>query len=259
MKTAQTVRLAFLAIACLGCSWARAGEITVYAAASLTDALQAVAVAYKAERGEELRTVFAASSILARQIEAGAPAQVFVSADQAWMDYLQDRNRIEPATRVDLLGNSLVLVVPRGRPFRVAMEKSFDFAGAFNGHLCTGDTDSVPAGIYARESLQALGWWPSVSSRIVGTDDVRTALAFVERGECAAGVVYATDAAISDRVEVLARFPESTHKPVVYPVAALRGAAPSAAGFLDFLKTGTAAAIFARYGFVPLATARPEP
>src|SRR5207342_1668728 len=157
-------------------------------------------------------------------IEAGAPADVFASADLKWMDYLDQRGRIDHATRANLLGNTLVLIAPQGKGFKVKMEPGFRIADAFAGKLCTGEPGVVPVGIYAKESLEKLGWWSSLQGRIVGTDDVRTALAFVERGECPLGIVYITDAKISDKIEVLDRFPDSSHKAIVYPFAAVKNA-----------------------------------
>lgn len=235
---------------------ARAEEaVRVFAAASLTSALTDIAAQWSAQSGHTAPTLaFAASSALAKQIEAGAPADVFVSADQNWMDYLQQRDRIEVSTRADLLGNSLVLIVPKGRRFKAEMRKGFEFAKAFDGKLCTGEPGVVPVGIYAKQSLEALGWWEAIKPRIVGTDDVRTALNFVERGECPAGIVYATDAAISDKVETVATFPEDTHKPVVYPIALVRDARPQSREFLRYLQSSKqAAAVFERYGFTLLA------
>ena len=228
-------------------------QVRVFAAASLTNALNDVAAEWQKEGHPKPSLVYAGSSALAKQIEAGAPADVFASADLLWMDYLDQRGSIETNTRVHLLGNALVLVVPKGKRFPVQMKPGFDFAGAFDGKLCTGEPDSVPVGIYAKQSLESLGWWKPLQGRIAGTEDVRTALAFVARDECPVGIVYATDAKISDKVEVLDRFPENTHKPIVYPFAAVKGARPEARAFLRYLETSpNAAAIFDRYGFIRL-------
>lgn len=227
--------------------------VRVFAAASLTNALNDVAGRWQDSDHPAPGLTYAASSTLARQIEAGAPADLFASADLAWMDYLEKRGKIASATRVNLLGNELVLIVPKGRRFPVEMKAGFDFAGAFKGKLCTGEPGVVPVGIYAKQSLEALGWWAPLQGRIVGTDDVRTALAFVERGECPVGIVYATDAAISDKVEILDRFPAHTHKPIVYPFALVKNARPEARVLLDYLKTSPdATAVFSRHGFVLL-------
>ncbi|WP_428309927.1 molybdate ABC transporter substrate-binding protein [Hydrocarboniphaga sp.] len=221
----------------------------VYGAASLTSALTDIAADWKASAHPAPTLVFAASSTLARQINAGAPADLFGSADTSWMDAVEKAGKLAPGTRVNLLGNTLVLIVPKGRKFDVQMSKDFNLAAAYQGKLCTGEPGVVPVGIYAKAALQSLGWWAQLEKRIVGTDDVRTALAFVERGECPLGIVYATDAAISARVEVLATFPESTHQPIVYPFALLKGARPEARALFEYLKTAPASAVFERYGF----------
>lgn len=221
----------------------------IYAAASLTNALTDIAEQWTQAGHPKPTLVFAASSALAKQIENGAPADVFASADRKWMDYLVERSRIDPASRVELLGNELVLIAPAGKEFTVEMKSGFDLAAAFKGKVCTGEPESVPVGIYAREALTTLGWWTALAPRIVGTDDVRTALAFVERGECPLGVVYATDAAISKKVAVIGRFPAETHTPIVYPFALVTGAGADSGAFLDYLKTNAATGVFKHYGF----------
>lgn len=226
-----------------------ADKITVYAAASLTNALGEISTQYEKAKSMDVAQSYASSSTLAKQIENGAPADVFISADMKWMDYLQEKKRIDAPSRTELLGNKLVLIVPKGHKFNVQFDKGFDFAKAFEGRLCTGDLESVPAGIYAKQSLISLNWWDSIKNRIVGAQDVRGALAFVERGECPAGIVYETDAKISDKVEIAATFPEGSHKPVVYPVALVNGAKPTARDYVEFLKGPEASAIFSKYGF----------
>lgn len=227
--------------------------VRVFAAASLTNVLNDIGAEWEKAGHPRPSLAYAASSALAKQIEAGAPADVFASADLTWMDYLDQRGKVQVGTRTNLLGNSLVMIVPQGRRFRVQTTRGFDLAGAFTGKLCTGEPGVVPVGIYAREAMQNLGWWDSLKGRVVGTDDVRTALAFVERGECPLGIVYATDAKISQKVEVLATFPANTHTPIVYPFAAVEGARPEAKAFLRFVQTSpAAAAIFAKYGFTLL-------
>lgn len=222
-----------------------AGEVTVYAAASLTNALGEIAKAYEATHGIKVKTSFAASGALAKQIESGAPADLFLSADNKWMDYLAAKGKIDQDSRINLLGNDLVLIAPKGKGFAVSMEKGFDFAKAFEGKLCTGETESVPVGIYAKEALTNLGWWESIRHRIVGTDDVRAALDLVGRGECA-GIVYATDAKTSDKVAVAGTFPSNIHTPIVYP-AALVTQSGDAQEFFEYLKGS--ANVFAKYGF----------
>ncbi len=245
----------FLASAILfGAAAAQAEEaVRVFAAASLTNALTEIGARWVAAGHPKPSLAFGASSTLAKQVEAGAPADVFASADLGWMDYLDDRALVDPGTRANLLGNTLVLIAPKGRTFPVEMKPGADLAGAFAGKLCTGEPGVVPVGIYAKQALESLGWWAPLKGRIVGTDDVRTALAFVERGECPAGIVYATDAAVSDKVEVVARFPEGSHKPIVYPFAVVKGGRAEAGAFLEFVKSSPeAAATFDRLGFARL-------
>lgn len=227
--------------------------VRVFAAASLTNALSDIGAQWQKAGHANPSLTYSASSTLAKQIEAGAPADLFASADLTWMDYLDARSKIIAGSRVNLLGNELVLIAPKGRTFAVQFARGFDFAQSFKGKLCTGEPGVVPVGIYAKEALESLGWWSPLQGRIVGTDDVRTALAFVERAECAVGIVYATDAAISEKVEVLGRFPANTHKPIVYPFALVENARPDAQAFLDHLKTSPdAASVFTHYGFVLL-------
>ncbi|MFZ5757234.1 MAG: molybdate ABC transporter substrate-binding protein [Pseudomonadota bacterium] len=228
-----------------------AETVTVYAAASLTRALNDIAKEYRAGHDADLKFSFAGSGTLARQIEAGAPAQVFASADRQWMDYLEQRGLIADGSRRELLGNTLVLITPADRPRPVRMQKGFDLPASFDGKLCTGDTASVPAGIYAKEALQNLGWWPGLEKRIVGAGDVRTALIFVERGECPLGIVYRTDA-IGSRVAVAGEFPANSHTPIIYPFALLPKATPAAQAFFRHLDGDAARAVFVRHGFAVL-------
>lgn len=249
MRTLSRCQLASILFLFCAPAWSDA-KVRVFAAASLATAMEEIAERWSALGHPAPILALGASSVLARQIEAGAPAHVFASADPGWMEYVRTRGRIEPDTRIALLGNSLVLIAPKGKGFPVQMHPGFALAAAFEGRLCTGEPGSVPAGIYARQSLQALGWWKPLQGRIVGTDDVRAALAFVGRGECAAGIVYATDAAISDAVEVLARFPAESHARIVYVFAVIRGAPPQARAFLDFARNAPEAGrIFMQHGF----------
>ena len=224
-------------------------KVTVFAAASLTNALTDIGVLYEKEKATKIVHSFASSSTLAKQIENGAPADIFISADTKWMNYLQDKKLINTASRKNFLGNKLVLITPKGRGFNVKFDKSFDFSKSFNGHLCTGDIDSVPAGIYAKDSLIYLNWWDGIKTRIVGTQDVRGALAFVERGECAAGIVYETDAKISNKVDIVATFPEESHKPIVYPIALVVNAKNVNNDYFSYLQSSNALDIFKKYGF----------
>ena len=224
-------------------------KVTVFAAASLTNALTDIGTQYEKEKDTKIVHSFAASSTLAKQIENGAPADIFISADTKWMNYLQDKKLINTASRKEFLGNKLVLIAPKGRGFNVKFDKSFDFSKSFDGRLCTGDIDSVPAGIYAKDSLIYLNWWDGIKTRIVGTQDVRGALAFVERGECAAGIVYETDAKISNKVEIVATFPEESHKPIVYPMAFVLNAKNVNNDYFSYLQSSNALDIFKKYGF----------
>ncbi len=224
--------------------------LTVYAAASLGDALREVGAAYTQASGVPVRYSFAASSALARQIESGAPADVYFSADEQWMDYLAKRSLIVPASRRDVLGNRLVLVAPRDSTITLAIAPGFALRTALgDGRLATGDPDSVPAGRYARAALSHLGVWAEVEQRLVRADDVRGALHFVAIGEAPLGIVYETDARIEPRVRVVDVFPADSHLPITYPVALTPAAAPAARAFIEFLDGAAARVVFERYGF----------
>jgi molybdate transport system substrate-binding protein len=253
MKTAKF--LSSLAAAILWLAAAaegRAQEVTVFAAASLTNALNEVGEAYAATGQGRIRVSYAASSTLARQIERGAPAQVFLSADQEWMEYLGTRRLVVPSSRVNLLANDLVLVAPADSPLgKVTITRETSIAAmAGGGRIATGDPDHVPVGRYARQALEALGQWSEAEPKLARMDSVRSALAMVERGEVPLGIVYGTDAAATRKVKVLAVFPGTLHAPVVYPAALVSGnETPAARGFLDFLGTPQAKGIFTRHGF----------
>jgi molybdate transport system substrate-binding protein len=226
--------------------------LLVFGAASLTDALGEVDRAFTARTHVGVRASFAASSVLAKQIEAGAPADVFFSADLGWMDYLQKRDLLKHGSRRDVVGNSLVLIAPLDSGVHLRIAPHFDLAGTLGGgRLATGDPDSVPVGQYARAALTQLGVWDSVAPRLVRAENVRTALEYVARGEAALGIVYGTDAQAEKRVRVVDTFPADTHPPIIYPAAATAGARPQASGFLEFLVSDEARTIFARYGFTP--------
>ena len=229
---------------------AQAADVTVFAAASLTNALQQVADSYKAKSGQTVALSFAASSALARQIEASGGADMFISADKDWMDYLDNKGLIAHATRKDLLGGHLVLVSPAGLDIKIKIAPHFDLAGAIgHGRLAIADPASVPAGKYAKASLVALGVWDSVADHLAQAENVRVALAYVARGEAPLGIVYATDAMADPKVRVVDQFPDNTHQPIVYPVALTKDAKPGAKDFLAFLEGPDAAAIFAKAGF----------
>ncbi len=245
-------RLLILLFALLLPLAARADGLTVFAAASLTDALGDIGKLWQAEGHPAFRTSFASSSTLAKQIEQGAPANLFASADAKWMDYLATRKLIAADTRQNLLGNDLVLVVPADHPAQIAIGPGFDLAGLLGpgGRLATGDTAHVPAGIYAEQALRKLGVWDSVSARLARTEDVRAALLLVERGETPAGIVYATDAAVSPKVAVAGIFPADSHDAIVYPFAVTTsGDTPEARALLAFLAGPQARAAFAKRGF----------
>jgi molybdate transport system substrate-binding protein len=226
-----------------------AEPVTVYAAASLTSALEDLAKQAKAQ-DLDMRLSFGSSSTLAKQVEQGAPADLYLAANEEWMDYLDEHGLIESGTRINLLGNALVVIAPKGATFPVRPKKGFDFAGAFTGRLALGDPSHVPAGIYAKQALQALGWWPALADRLAPAVDERAALSYVERGECKAGIVYATDAAISGHVEVLATLPQESHDPIVYPVAIIKGRnRPGVKKAMALLQSKPAVETFQRYGF----------
>ncbi|TQI79533.1 molybdate transport system substrate-binding protein [Serratia fonticola] len=231
-----------------------ADKVTVFAAASLTNALQDIATEY--QKGKEVQIVssFASSSTLARQIEQGAPADMFISADQQWMDYAIDKQQIVKDTRYTLLGNELVLIAAKAsEQDKIKINKQTDWAKLLNGgRLSVGDPDHVPAGIYAKEALQNLGAWTTLEPQLARANNVRSAMAMVEREEAPLGIVYGSDAVASDKVKVISTFPEDSHKPVEYPMAIVKGhQTPAVTAFYEYLKTPQAAAIFERYGFTP--------
>lgn len=226
----------------------------VFAAASLTDALREIGAGYEQSTHASLKTSFDASSTLARQIEAGAQADVFFSADTDWMDYLEKRDLIQPATRTNVVGNRLVLIAPAASRIQLRIEPHFRLAEALGqGRLATGDPDSVPAGRYAHAALATLGVWDAVAPHLARAENARIALRYVARGEAPLGIVYASDARIDGEVRVVDTFPADTHPPIVYPVALTRGAQHSAGAFLAYLLGPESRAVFVKYGFTPLA------
>ena len=223
---------------------AAAETVTVFAAASLKTALDEIAAGYSARMGDDVTVSFAGSSALARQIQAGAPADVFISANTDWMDRLEAEGRIAAGTRSDLLGNSIVLIAHGEVP------ATDDIAAALaQGRIAMALVEAVPAGIYGKAALTHMGLWDRVQTRVIQADNVRAALAFVALGEAPRGIVYATDAAVEPRVSVLATFPPDSHPPIVYPAALTADAGPEAAAFLDYLKGPEARAGFDRLGF----------
>jgi len=234
-----------------GMASATQGELTIFAAASLKNALDDIAASWKQETGKQTRISYGASSALAKQIEAAAPADIFISADLDWMDYVDQRKLIKPETRANLLANRIVLIVPRDSKLELKIEKGMALRAAIGeGRLAMANTDSVPAGKYGKASLEALGVWQTVQDRIAQAENVRAALLLVSRGEAAAGIVYQTDAAADPAVHILGTFPQDTHPPIVYPMAILQSSkSPDAATFLSYLKTATVAKLFEKQGF----------
>lgn len=231
-----------------------ADNVTVFAAASLTNALQDIAREYQQGKAVKIVTAFASSSTLARQIEQGAPAALFISADQQWMDYLIAKQAMESRSRVTLLSNDLVLIAPQdSQPQPVQINAATPWKTLLHGErLAVGDPDHVPAGIYAKEALQKLGAWESVSPALARASNVRAALALVERNETPYGIVYGSDAVASSKVSVVGVFPESSHKPVEYPMAIVKDRhSPAVSAFYHYLQGPEAVAIFKRYGFTP--------
>lgn len=231
-----------------------ADKITVFAAASLTNAMQDIATQYQKEKGVQVVSSFASSSTLARQIEQGAPADLFISADQQWMDYSIKKQQIVENTRYTLLGNELVLIAAKASKIdKVDISDKTEWTKLLgDSRLAVGDPDHVPAGIYAKEALQKLGAWTTLEPKLARASDVRAAMALVEREEAPLGIVYGSDALASQKVKVVGVFPASSHKPVEYPMAVVKGHEnPEVTAFYDYLKTPAASAIFKHYGFTP--------
>ncbi len=228
---------------------APAPGITVFAAASLTDTMKAVADAWQAKTGTKVTLSFGGSNTLAQQIDQGATADIFMSADPQWMDFLAKNNRIAADTRRNLLGNRLVLIGgSTSKPVTIAPK--FDLAGALgSGRLAMADPAAVPAGIYGKAALTSLGVWDSVADKIASADNVRAAMQFVSRGEAPYGIVYETDSKVDPGVHIVAAFPENSHPPIIYPVALTRTAVPQAKDFLTYLSGPDARAIFEKAGF----------
>jgi molybdate transport system substrate-binding protein len=225
--------------------------LTVFAAASMKNALDDANTAFTQATGIKVSTSYAASSALAKQMEQGAPADVFVSADLKWMDYVAEHKLIKPDTRVNLLGNKLVLIAPTDSKLdHVAIGQGFDIAKlAGDGRIAVADVRAVPAGLYAKAALEKLGSWKAAEPKLAMAENVRATLAFVARGETPVGIVYETDAKIEPKVKIVGVFPDGSHPPVTYPVAATANAKPAAGRYLAFLRTNVAKAIFEKYGF----------
>lgn len=231
---------------------AHAEDVVVFAAASLTNALNEIGESYAAKTGNTIKPSYAASSALAKQVEQGSPAHVFASADLKWMDYLTEKKLVNPDTRFNLLGNTLVLVAPLDSKLtKVDVDAKTDIATlAGDGRIATGNPDSVPVGLYFKQAMERAGQWQKVAPKVAAADSVRAALAFVERGEVPLGVVYASDALVSKKVKVVGTFPDSMHDPIVYPFALIAGKeTPAAKALLDYIRTPEAKGVFAKYGF----------
>lgn len=254
MQTRRRFLAAAATLAVPATAWA-ARPVTVFAAASLQDALTAAGAAWAAGGGAPVRFSFGASSAMARQIDQGAPADLILTADEEWMDWLAGRSLIVTASRRRLLSNQLVLIAPAGSKTPLKVTPGFALARALGrGRLALADPAAVPAGRYARASLTSLGVWDSVADRLLPAENVRAALAYVARGEAPFGIVYATDAKAEPRVRVAGVFPASSHPPIVYPGAVTTASRNgAAAGFLGFLQGPQASAVFRRYGFGVLA------
>ncbi|BET96255.1 molybdate ABC transporter substrate-binding protein [Xenorhabdus taiwanensis] len=253
-KVYQLLAGAVVTFALAGNGWA-ADKVTVFAAASLTNALDDIATQYKKEKRGNIVASYASSSTLARQIAQGAPADIFISADQQWMNYAAGKQLIAENTRHTLLGNRLVLIAPKESNLdQVEINRETKWKSLLTGgRLAVGDPDHVPVGIYAKESLQYLNAWDTVNPLMARTNNVRSGMALVERAEAPLGIVYGSDAVASNKVKVVGVFPPESHQPVEYPMAIVKGHEKQAVrDFYDYLKTPEAAVIFKRYGFRPL-------
>jgi molybdate transport system substrate-binding protein len=226
-------------------------SLIVFAAASMKNALDDIDAAYTAKTGVKVVASYAASSALAKQIEQGAPADVFVSADTDWMDYAISRKNINEPTRVNLLGNSIVLIAPKdSRIGDVKIGQGFDLARlAGDGKIATGDVAAVPVGKYAKAALEKLGAWQAAAPKFAMAESVRAALTLVARGEAVLGIVYSTDAKVEPGVKIVGTFPADSHPPIIYPVAATATAKPEAADYLAFLRSAASKTILEKYGF----------
>jgi molybdate transport system substrate-binding protein len=243
--------LAILCGSALSPALAQDKGLTVFAAASMKNALDDIDAAYTAKTGVKVVASYAASSALAKQIEQGAPADIFASADTDWMDYSIGKKNINEPTRVNLLGNSMVLIAPKDSKIdHVAIEPGFDLAKlAGSGKIATGDVKAVPVGKYAKAALEKLGAWQAVEPKFAMAESVRAALALVARGEASLGIVYATDARVEPGVKIVGSFPPDSHPAIIYPVAATTTARAEAADYLAFLRSSAAKTIFEKYGF----------
>jgi molybdate transport system substrate-binding protein len=235
---------------------AQSADLVVFAAASLKNALDAVYAQWRKETGKTVRISYAASSALARQIEQGAPAHIFISADVDWMDYLAQRRFIKPDTRANLLGNRIVLIAPKDRAQTIDITPGLDLGRIVgDGRLAMANVDTVPAGKYGKAALEKLGAWTGVAAKVAQTENVRAALLLVSRGEAPAGIVYATDAAAEPHVAIIGTFPQDAHPPIIYPAALTASAIhPDAAAFFAYIKSAKARPLFETQGFAVLSS-----
>ncbi len=259
LKRRQTFLVLAACIAVLsfaGPALAQSGHPLVFAAASLKNALDDVNRQYATDTVKKATISYAATSTLAKQIESGAPADLFVSADRRWMDYVQEHDLIQRKTRHDLLGNSLVLIAPKDSPLAAAgvmIGPGFPLADMLgDGRLAMAEPNSVPAGVYGKAALTKLGVWDTVAARVAAAENVRAALALVARGEAPLGIVYKTDAVIEPGVKIVGTFPAGTHEPIVYPMALTKTARSEAASFAMYLRGPAARKLFEKYGFMVL-------
>jgi len=227
-------------------------KVRVFAAASLTDVMNVIAKQYTQQTGVQVVPVYGGSGTLAKQLEQGAPGDLFISADEKWMQYLKDKQLVQVSSIKPWLGNRLVMITPKSKPLSIKAEATTDIHQQVPGYWCTGDTQSVPVGIYAKQSLTSLGWWDKLKSRLVSTQDVRATLSLVERDECDVGIVYSSDAQSSSKVNVAGEFAESSHVPIVYPIALLPQAAAETNAFYRYLQSAEAKKLLISYGFKPL-------
>jgi molybdate transport system substrate-binding protein len=246
-----TLALTLMPVGLASGASAQGKELLVFAAASLKTALDAINQRFEHDTGHKVTASYAASSALAKQIEAGAPADIFISADLDWMDYLARNNLIQVRTRFNLLANKLVLIAPADSKLSIEIAANFPLAKALgDGRLAMADPNSVPAGKYGKASLEALGVWASVAAKIAPAENVRAALLYVARGETPLGIVYQTDAAAEPRVKIVATFPDDSHPPIIYPAAiTARASDPDAASYLAYLKSPAARSVFQDQGF----------
>lgn len=234
---------------------AQSKDVVILAAASLKNALDDASAAWNKQTGKSTKVSYASSSVLAKQIEGGIPADIFISADIPWMDYVAERKLIKAPSRVDFLGNQIVLIAAKDSKLDLKVEKGFNLRAALgnDGRLAMGNVDAVPAGKYGKAALESLGVWPSVADRVAQAENVRMALTLVSRGEAPLGIVYKTDAASDPNVRIVGAFPDGTHPPIIYPMALLASSTnPDAQAFVDYLKSPAAKPFFDKQGFTVL-------